>query len=176
VEFELFSEIWDFAVRLFENPIVRVVSYVVSPILAILAFLWNRKDRREMIEKSTELGRLETEVEHAHSQVREEQDKLQVAREELSRRGSQIEKLEDDLRRITEGAQALWKLRDDVRAFPQYLNWLRDPKGAKVVTIGNLKGELERRPLLQTSRRTSVRPGMLPFFLWTWTIKALCPT
>lgn len=139
MEFEIFSEIWDFAVRLFENPIVRVVSYVVSPILAILAFLWNRKDRREMIEKSTELGRLETEVEHAHTQVREEQDKLQSAREELARRGDQIEKLEEDLHRITEGAQALWKLRD-VRAFPQYLNWMRDPKGAKVVTIGNLKG------------------------------------
>lgn len=92
-----------------------------------------------MIEKSTELGRLETEVEHAHAQVRDEQDKVQIAGEELARRGSQIQKLEDDLQRITEGAQALWKLRE-VRAFPEYLTWLRDPKGAKIVTVGNLKG------------------------------------
>jgi hypothetical protein len=44
MEFDVFFAIWDFAVRLFENPIVRVISYVVSPILAILAFIWNRKD------------------------------------------------------------------------------------------------------------------------------------
>ncbi len=47
--------------------------------------------------------------------------------------------MESDLRNVTEGASTLWKLRAPV-PFPQYKLWLRDPLGAKVLTIGNLKG------------------------------------
>jgi chromosome partitioning protein len=139
MEFDVFSEIWDFAVRLFENPIVRVVSYVVSPVLAFLAFIWNRKDRREIITKSTELGRLETEVESAHASMREQQHELQIAAAEIDRRGEEIRKLEDDLRKITESSQALWKLRP-APSFDAYKCRLRDRHGARIVTIGNLKG------------------------------------
>jgi chromosome partitioning protein len=139
VEFELFRELWDFAVRLFENPIVRVVSYVVSPILAIMAFLWNRKDRREIIEKSTELGRLENEVENAHASIRDKQQELDQAAAEIDRRGAEIQKLESDLRRITEGSRELWKLRP-AKPFVEYTAWLRDPRGGKVITIANMKG------------------------------------
>jgi chromosome partitioning protein len=145
VEFEVLHEIWDTLVRLLEYPIVRVVSYVVSPILAILAFLWNRKDRREIIEKSTELGRLESEVESAHVSLGEKERDLQAAEAKIERRDASIRKLEEDLRRITEGSQELWKLRP-ATAFPEYLKWLGDP-GAKLITFGNLKGGVGKTTL-----------------------------
>lgn len=146
MEFELLREFWDFLVRLFEYPIVRLISYVVSPILAILAFIWNRKDRREMIEKSTELGRLETEVESAHAQVRDEQEKLQTLRDELARRGSQIESLEDDLKKITDSSNSLWALRS-APPFDSFKASLWDPSGARIITIGNLKGGVGKTTL-----------------------------
>lgn len=138
---ELIQAVWEFIVHIHGEyePLIKVVSYIVSPILAYVAFRANRKDRAEIIEQSEELGKLSNEVENAHQSVREKQHELELAASEISRRGGEIQKLEDDLRRITEGSQALWKLRD-VRAFPEYLTWLRDPQGAKVVTIGNLKG------------------------------------
>lgn len=147
MEFEIVFQIWESIARLLDNPIVRVVSYVVSPILAILAFLWNRKDRREIIDKSTELGRLENEVENAHASIREKQHDLQQAEAEIERRDSEISKLEDDLRRITEGSQELWRLREDATPFPQYQLWLREPKGAKILTVANLKGGVGKTTL-----------------------------
>ena len=148
MEFDLFSEIWDAIVRFYgdHEPIIRVVSYVVSPVLALLAFLWNRKDRNEIIVKSTELGRLETEVDNAHTQVREEQDKLQVAQGELASRGAQIAKLEDDLHKITDGANSLWMLRPPP-SFDAHKTSLWDPSGARIVTIGNLKGGVGKTTL-----------------------------
>jgi chromosome partitioning protein len=141
MEFDVFAEIWDFIVRLYGEyePAIKIVSYVVSPILALLAFRWNREDRKQIIDKSTELGRLENEVENAHTSMREQQHELKLAAEEIESRGAEIKKLEEDLRKITEGANALWKLRP-ARQFSEYLNWIRDPVGARIVTIGNLKG------------------------------------
>jgi hypothetical protein len=146
VEFEVVYEIWDAIARLLDNPIVRVISYVVSPILAILAFLWNRKDRREIIDKSTKLGRLESEVESAHTALREKERHLQTAEVAIEQRDASIRKLEKDLRRITEGSQELWKLRP-AKAFQDYLTWLRDPAGAKLITFGNLKGGVGKTTL-----------------------------
>lgn len=139
--FELLHALWEFIVHIHGEyePFIKFVSYIVSPILAYLAFRANRRSHQEIAQKSEELGRLSNEVENTHRSVREKQYELEIASAEIDRRNSDIAKLEEDLRRITEGSQALWKLRD-VRAFPQYLNWLRDPQGAKIVTIGNLKG------------------------------------
>lgn len=142
----MFSELWDFFVKLFENPFVRIISYVVSPILAILAFVWNRRDRREIIEKSAELGRLDTEVEHAHALLREEQHKLQIAGDEIAQRGAEIAKLEGDLRKITDGSNALWNLRP-APSFDAHRASLWDPAGARIVTIGNLKGGVGKTTL-----------------------------
>lgn len=148
MEFDLLSEIWDAIVRFYgeHEPVIRVVSYVVSPILALLAFLWNRKDRKEIIVKSTELGRLEIEVDHAHTLVREEQDKLQAVQDELAARGDRIATLEDDLRKITDSSNALWALRPSP-SFDTHRASLWDPSGARIVTIGNLKGGVGKTTL-----------------------------
>jgi chromosome partitioning protein len=71
---------------------------------------------------------------------------VEGARRELEVRGGQVAKLRRDLESITDGAQALWKLRP-ATAFPDYTNWLRDPNGAKVITIGNLKGGVGKTTL-----------------------------
>lgn len=65
---------------------------------------------------------------------------------DLAQKATEVEKLERDLRSITEGSQELWKLRG-LRQFPEYLTWLRDPAGAKLITFGNLKGGVGKTTL-----------------------------
>ncbi len=143
---EFLSELWEILERALDNPFIRIVSLVASPLLALLAFIWNRRDRKEIIEKSVELGRLENEVENAHASNRDNQQELQVATEELGRRGGEIAKLEADLRKITDSSQSLWNLRPHV-SFDEYRARLWDPTGAKIITIGNLKGGVGKTTL-----------------------------
>ena len=138
---ELFHAVWGFIVHIHGEyePLIKFISYIVSPILAYFAFRANRRSHEEIARKSEELGRLSNEVDNAHSSLRDKQHELVLAANEIDSRGREVQKLQDDLRQITEGAQELWKLRG-VRAFPEYLSWHRDPVGARIVTIGNLKG------------------------------------
>ena len=72
MEFELIHTIWDFLTRLFDYPIVRLFSLVVSPILAILAFIWNRNDRKELVAQGQQLGRSRAEQsKHTRRQARD---------------------------------------------------------------------------------------------------------
>lgn len=146
--FEFFHAAWEFIVHFHGEyePLIKFVSYIVSPALAYLAFRANRKSHDQITEKSEELGRLSNEVENAHASIREKQHELELAAAEIADRGRKVEKLENDLRQITEGSQELWKLRA-VRAPANYLNWHRDPAGAKIVTIGNLKGGVGKTTL-----------------------------
>lgn len=118
---------------------IKVISYVITPTLAFASFWWGRKDRREIIDKSQELGRLENEVENAHSILRDKESELSRASSSLSERGDEIARLQDDLRKITDGSQALWKLRP-APSFDEYAPHLWDRNGARIITIGNLKG------------------------------------
>jgi chromosome partitioning protein len=70
----------------------------------------------------------------------------QSAYQELSAKGREVEKLKSDLHSITEGSQELWKLRP-ATPFAGYDVWLRDPEGAKLITIGNLKGGVGKTTL-----------------------------
>lgn len=138
---EFLHTVWEFIVHYHGayEPFIKFISYIVSPILAYLAFRANRRSHQEIAEKSEELGRLSNEVDNAHAANREKEHELQIAAAEIEERGRRVEKLQNDLKQITEGSHELWKLRG-VQSFPHYLSWLRDPAGAKVVTIGNLKG------------------------------------
>lgn len=138
---ELVHAVWEFIVHVHGEyePLIKFVSYIVSPILAYLAFRANRRSHHEIAQKSEELGRLSNEVDNAHASIRDKQHELQVAGEEIEARGRKVTELEDDLRKITEGSQALWNLRPPT-SFEQYRHQLWDAHGARIITIGNLKG------------------------------------
>lgn len=143
---------WD-QVSVFTNAYeaqLKVLSLILGPLATVASVYWGYKSKQDLVEhgaqlavdaaaKSEELGRLSNEVDNAHASNREKQHELELAAAELEERGRKVEKLQSDLRQITEGAQELWKLRG-VRPFPEYLSWHRDPVGAKLITIGNLKG------------------------------------
>lgn len=128
------------------EPIFKLISYFLGPLIAGIAFYYNRKDRGELIEQATALGVLKEEVRVASAALEKSQKEIQRAYGEAERKGAEVAKLESDLHSITEGSQELWKLRP-AKAFPEYLTWLRDPAGAKLITIGNLKGGVGKTTL-----------------------------
>jgi Mrp family chromosome partitioning ATPase len=128
------------------DSILKIVSYVIGPAFAIIAFCWNRIDRKQLVAQADALGLARAASEQAREAANQKQREVDEARHEIEVRGAKVEKLEDDLRKITEGSQELWKLRE-AKAFPEYLNWVRDPKGAKLITIGNLKGGVGKTTL-----------------------------
>jgi chromosome partitioning protein len=121
------------------EPLLKLFAFILSPLLTLLAFYLNRRDRRELMARTEALGHLRAEAHHADKAAIAQQAEIAQQRSELERGKSEIEKLQSELRGITEGAQQLWKLRP-AKPFAEYKNWLRDPVGARIVTIGNLKG------------------------------------
>ncbi len=128
------------------DPLLKLISYIIGPVIAATAVHYNRKDRRELIEQATALGVLKEEVRVAGAALEKSQIETRRAYGEAERRGAEVAKLERDLHSITEGSQELWKLRP-AQLFPEYLTWLRDPAGAKLITIGNLKGGVGKTTL-----------------------------
>lgn len=47
------------------EPIFKLISYFLGPLIAGIAFYYNRKDRGELIEQATALGVLKEEVQVA---------------------------------------------------------------------------------------------------------------
>ena len=128
------------------EPIFKIVSYVFGPVVAVVAFVYARKDRKELITQAIALGVLKEEVRVAREALEESQKETQRAQAEAQRKGAEVAKRESDLRSITEGSQELWKLRP-AKPFAEYLTWLRDPSGAKLITFGNLKGGVGKTTL-----------------------------
>lgn len=126
--------------------LLKLASYIIGPAFAAVAFVWNRRDRADLIRQARELGELEKDVTRARAELEEHERKLRRAQGEVQERQREVEKLRHDLRSITEGSQQLWKLRP-AKAFPDYLTWLRDPAGAKTITFGNLKGGVGKTTL-----------------------------
>jgi len=126
--------------------IIQFISYVASPILALIAFWLNRRDRKEIIAQTRANERAQANLEQAQKLAAQKQAEIDSALKELAQKGSEVEKLRSDLRSITEGSQELWKLRP-AKAFPEYFTWLRDPAGAKLITFGNLKGGVGKTTL-----------------------------
>jgi chromosome partitioning protein len=120
-------------------PFLQFLSFILSPLLTVLAFYFNRRDRGRLVEQAMRLGATGAELEAARQTVDVQRHALTNQERELRERQTRVEQLENELRGITEGAQQLWRLRP-ARPFTEYLQWLRDPQGAKIVTIGNLKG------------------------------------
>jgi chromosome partitioning protein len=145
MDFQAFI-VWLLSVLGVYEPIVKFFSYVISPVLAIVAFWWNRKDRKELTAQAEALGLAKAASEQSREAANQKQKEVDEARRELEVRGAQVAKLRGDLQSITEGAQALWKLRPP-KDFPEYKIWMRAPEGAKIITIGNLKGGVGKTTL-----------------------------
>lgn len=114
------------------SELLQLLSYVIGPLFAIVAFYLNRKDRRQIIEQAKELGR----AQEAANRARDEASR---AREEAAEQADQASKLRGELEGITKGSDQLWKLRP-ARPFDKYREWYNLREGATLVTIGNLKG------------------------------------
>jgi chromosome partitioning protein len=112
--------------------ILKLVSYIIGPAIAVYSFLRNRRDRKELIAQARELGTLQAKAERAQKEA-EEQSKVAM------RQAGEARRLQAELKGITKGAEQLWKLRP-ARPFDTYEKWYPAREGAVLVTIGNLKG------------------------------------
>ncbi len=139
------------------EPQLKVLSLVLGPLATIASIYWGYKSKQDLVDLSREqaeradahqkevklqserLGEFKARAEQAHIEAIRRTEEAKAAYEKVEARGAELEKVESDLRNVTEGASTLWKLRPPM-PFPQYKLWLRDPLGAKVLTIGNLKG------------------------------------
>lgn len=122
-----------------DYPLLKLFSFVLSPILALWAFWANIKNHRRLQQKGFKLGHLKAEVKQSRREVEERKGQLREEQARVRSREIRIRSLEDDLRRITEGSNQLWKLRPN-QPFPQYRDWYLSRRGAKVITVGHLKG------------------------------------
>ncbi|MEO1608277.1 MAG: ParA family protein, partial [Pseudomonadota bacterium] len=128
------------------DPIIRFVSYIVSPILAIIAFIFNRRSQQQMLDLRDEATRQEKDAEFERHAANEAQAKAIEADGKLKLRQAEINRLEDDITKLTKGSETVWKIRDN-RPFPNYHEWRPDPKGTKFITFGNLKGGVGKTTL-----------------------------
>ena len=112
--------------------IFKLISFVFSPAIALIAFYLNRKDRSQLTRQAIELG-------SAQSIADRSRQEAVVATAEARKQAAEAKRLQDELEGITKGADQLWKLRPP-KPFDKYKEWHSDRDGAIVVTIGNLKG------------------------------------
>lgn len=126
------------------DPILRLISYVLSPILTIYAFIRNERHKRELVEKTEVLSTAQANLTHAQAFADQKQREVGAAIAELEVSRAEVEQLRKDLHEIT--GDELWKLRP-AKPFFEYSKWLREPAGAKLITFGNLKGGVGKTTL-----------------------------
>lgn len=125
---------------------IKPLSLIISPMLAGIAFSSTLRTYRRLEKQSKKAALQKSAATTAKKEVSRLKLVLEDERQKVITRGVRIQKLEDDLRRISEGGQQLWKLRDN-QAFDKYKEWYLTPEGAKIVTFGNLKGGVGKTTL-----------------------------
>lgn len=125
---------------------LRLLNYCVGPILAIVGFFWSRLGEIEAREQAKRIGYLKRAAEDAAAQAQQNSEMALVRAKEAEQKSAENQKLIDDLERITKGSDELWKIRPP-RPFSGYLNGMRARTGAKIITIGNLKGGVGKTTL-----------------------------
>lgn len=157
------KEVSEFA-SLYE-PQLKILSLVLGPLATIASIYWGykskqdlvdlsaeharlaEKNRNEIVQQSSELGSLRVRAELAQKEAAQKHLEIETAVLALGAKSDEVKALHADLRRITEGSQELWKVRNEVRAFEDYQAWLRHPAGAKIITVANLKGGVGKTTL-----------------------------
>ncbi len=116
----------------------RLVGYIIGPFFAVIGFIWTRIDKHELNLQHQRQGEL-------REKARAAQEAAQTSRQEADKSAAEAKKLLQELEGITTGADQLWKLRP-AKPFPLYRTWYLEP-GAKLITIGNLKGGVGKTTL-----------------------------
>lgn len=134
-----------------------VLAVVFGPPVTLLGFYLGYRAKREMIEiqakaaieakqfsdkveqKTESLTRLEEKQKLTAANLAKSEAELVEKVAELKGERARVERLDANLKRVTDGGHSLWKAYDQ-KPFAEYYPWLRDPKGAQIITIGNLKG------------------------------------
>jgi cellulose biosynthesis protein BcsQ len=119
--------------------LLKVFGLVLGPAFAALGFWLSRKDKEELVEKAGTAARSEADAHRAHQDLSWKQAELDSAKAKVEKREAEIRRLEENIRRLTDRSEDLWKLKKP-QPFPQYREWYADERGAKIITIGNLKG------------------------------------
>lgn len=151
--FEFIQEFFSSLVGWLDNPAVKLLSYVVSPLLALISFAYGLRERgrlQRMIllitKNNRRLGRVKEQVHQEQLRVADMHRELEATKSEVSEKERTVRNLRAELEGITKGSAQLWKLRPN-QPFPEYKSWLRDPVGARIVTFANLKGGVGKTTL-----------------------------
>ena len=157
------KEVSEFAAA--NEPQLKILSLVLGPLATIASIYWGYKSKQdlvdlsaehariaeknsnEIVQQSSELGSLRVQAELAQKEAAQKRLEIETATLALGAKSDEVRALHADLRRITEGSQELWKIRNEVRAFKEYQPWLRHPAGAKIITVANLKGGVGKTTL-----------------------------
>ena len=118
--------------------LLKVFGLVLGPAFAGLGFWLSRKDKGELVEKATIAATASAEAERAHQDLSWKQAELDNARFSIEKREADIRRLEENIRRLTDRSEDLWEIKK-AAPFEGYAD-LRRERGAKILTIGNLKG------------------------------------
>jgi Flp pilus assembly CpaE family ATPase len=124
----------------------RIFSLIVSPIVTLIAFYLNMRGRRELKEQAENLGTLQERVNTAQEKLATEGRLLAAKNAEVGEKAIEIEKLQRDISLLTERSHQLWKIRP-AAPFAEFTAWQRDPRCARMVAFGNLKGGVGKTTL-----------------------------
>jgi cellulose biosynthesis protein BcsQ len=138
-------------------PFLKLLALITGPVATIFGFYLGYKSKKELIDhtrsseiklvtsaaelsrKSETIGELNSDLRARTAELGASKQRLEEQTTELKLEANRVALLDANLRRVTDGGNELWKAYP-ARPFPQYYEWLRAPQGAKIVTIGNLKG------------------------------------
>jgi cellulose biosynthesis protein BcsQ len=140
-----------------EKPFIELLGIILGPLATVVSLYLGYREKRELIKhtagsenklvKMTEelvlesktVGSLSERLAVSTKQLDASKEKLTEQQIILAAEQAHVTRLDTNLRRVTDGGHNLWKAYPP-RPFPEYYEWLRAPQGAKIITIGNLKG------------------------------------
>src|SRR5262245_9148565 len=153
-------EVVDRAVDL-NKPGWRVLSLIVSPVVALVAFYFNVRGRAELKEQAKDLGILQERVNASQEGLATKEKLLEAKDSEVRVQAAEINKLQRDIALLTERSHELWKIRP-AAPFAELNAWRRDPRSARVVAFGNLKGGVGKTTLAANFGAYVIRELQLP--------------
>lgn len=113
---------------------------------ALLSFFLSRYDKAELKKITHRRGAATVKFIEARKSAARAEENLKAVRADLRARENKITKLENDIELLTKRADELWKIREG-QPFADYRDWMRDPRCAKFVVFGNLKGGVGKTTL-----------------------------